>query len=77
MASAAPPGPDNSIAAIYLVPTGILGVIAVGLCTARIITRRRSGVGFYPDDYLNAITVVCWFLAGPTECEPKIKQIMG
>ena len=68
MASTAFPGPDTTTASLYLVPCGILGFLGVGLCMARIYTRRRSGVRFYPDDYLNVATVVCWFLAAPTQC---------
>ena len=66
MASTAPlPGPDTTIAPMYIVPCGLLGLLALGLCMARMYTRRRSGVNFYPDDYLNVVTVVCWFSAGP------------
>jgi len=47
-----PPGPDTTIAFKYLVPCGILEVLAITLCVARIYTRFRRLSRLFLEDYL-------------------------
>jgi hypothetical protein len=47
-----PVGPDVNLAYQYLVPVGILAVISLGLCTARIYTRCRPTFDLRLSDYL-------------------------
>ena len=47
-----PPGGDTTIALHVVIPCGILEVIAVTLCVARIITRLRRNSKLYIEDYL-------------------------
>ena len=46
-----PPGPNTSLAVSYLVSSGVLAVIALGLCGARVYTRYTSRADFRADDY--------------------------
>jgi hypothetical protein len=45
-------GPDVNKIALYLVPSCILGALALGLCIARVYTRLRGTSKFFVDDYL-------------------------
>ena len=46
-----PPGPNTSLAVAYLVSSGVLAVIALSLCGARVYTRYTSKADFRADDY--------------------------
>ena len=65
--SSAPVAPDTNNAPNYLVPCGVLTVIALGLCIARIWSRLRANARLLalrterrlsPDDYLIAVATV-------------------
>lgn len=51
-----PPGPNTSIAALYLIPCGVLSIVALSLCVLRIWSRMRPWP--HLDDYLIAVAEV-------------------
>lgn len=58
MDASGPTPPDTNLAPRFLIPCGILSVIALGLCVTRIISRLRPLPHLYQDDYLIGIATV-------------------
>lgn len=58
MTDNSPIPPDTDLARQYLIPCGILAVIGMSLCTARIITRLRPSPHMYRDDYIIIVAAV-------------------
>ncbi|KAE9366038.1 hypothetical protein N431DRAFT_495821 [Stipitochalara longipes BDJ] len=52
MTDYSPLPPDTNVAREYLIPCGILVVVSMSLCTARIITRLRPSPHMHRDDYI-------------------------
>ena len=52
MADSSPLPPDTNYARDYLIPCGILAVIGLSLCIARIVTRLRPSPHMHRDDYI-------------------------
>ena len=56
-----PPGPDTTIAFKYLIPCGILEMLAITLCAARIYTRFRRVSKLFLEDYF----IICALVSIP------------
>ncbi|KAK0100506.1 hypothetical protein ONS95_008453 [Cadophora gregata] len=52
------PGPDTRFAPNYLIPCGVLAVVALGLCVTRIYTRSRPVLHLALDDYLIVVAEI-------------------
>lgn len=52
MIIAPPTGPDVSLAAHYVIPVVIMGLLSLFLCSCRIYTRCRPKFNLKLDDYL-------------------------